>query len=431
MSKRPKIARHPFHLMAKPTGFRCNIACDYCFYLEKEAGTLKPKTQRPLMDDATLEAYVRSYIEANPSLEIEFAWQGGEPTLAGIEFFEKALALQTRHAGGKVVRNSMQTNGLLIDERWARFLADNQFVVGISIDGPSAIHDHHRRARNGKGVYDRVALALEQLKKHGVEHNVLTVVNATTAEHPVEVYRHLTRELGAEHIQFIPAVERRPAGLTEGELLHPQTGSQDAVLTDWSVSGEAYGRFTNAVFDEWVRHDVGRVFVQLFENTLAAFAGEMPSLCVMRPTCGQSLVIEQNGDVFSCDHYVYPEHQLGNVRKDDLASMVTSAKQRGFGLAKADLSAKCMGCEWRFVCRGGCPKHRINRADDHWHNHLCPGYEAMFAHMAPYMRFMAEQLARHRSPAAVMGAVSAIRAAQRPAGPEIPLATPSRDAVTT
>ncbi|MCW2283748.1 uncharacterized protein M2323_001820 [Rhodoblastus acidophilus] len=410
MSKRP--AKRPFHLMAKPTGFRCNIACDYCFYLEKEAGALKPQSPQLHMDDATLDAYVRAYIEANPVDEVEFAWQGGEPTLAGLDFFEKALACQARHARGKTIRNSMQTNGLLIDERWARFLAANAFVVGISVDGPPEIHDCYRRARNGKGVYDEVARAIALFKKHGVEHNILAVVNSVTAEHPVEVYRHLTRELGAQHVQFIPAVERRPAGLAAGELLHPQVEAADAALTDWSVTGEAYGRFTIAVFDEWVQRDVGRVFVQLFENTLAAFAGETPSLCVMRPTCGQSLVIEMNGDVYSCDHYVYPQHRLGNVRRDDLAAMVSGAKQRDFGMAKADLSAKCMKCDWRFVCRGGCPKHRIHRAGTHWHNHLCAGYEAMFAHMAPYMRFMAERLGRRQSPAAVMGAVAAIRAAQ-------------------
>jgi uncharacterized protein len=405
-----KTARKPFHLMAKPTGFHCNIACDYCFYLQKESGTLKTAEKQRHMDDATLEAYVRGYIEANPAKTIEFAWQGGEPTLAGIGFYEKALRLQEKYGRSKIITNAIQTNGLLIDEEWAGFLSRNNFLVGISIDGPSHLHDAHRVSRNGKGVHAQVIKALGHLKQHQVEYNVLSVVNATTAQHPVEIYRYLAHELGARFIQFIPAVEQRSRNSSSSELAHPQTLDPAVEVTPWSVSGEDYGRFMIGVFDEWVRRDVGRVYVQLFDNALAAWSGELPSLCIMRPTCGSVLVIEQNGDVYSCDHYVYETHKLGNVRWDNLATLVDSKKQRAFGMAKADLPKACVQCEWRFVCHGGCPKHRIHRSGNQWHNHLCPGYKAIFSHMAPYMRFMASELRQHRSPAAVMRAAPGIAA---------------------
>jgi len=405
-----RSARKPFHLMAKPTGFRCNIACDYCFYLEKESGTLKSTQNQRRMDDATLESYVRNYIDANPAQEIEFAWQGGEPTLAGIDFYEKALRLQAKHARGKTITNAMQTNGLLINDNWARFLARNNFLIGLSVDGPPHLHNAHRVARNGKGVHTKVIDALDHLKRHRVEYNILSVVNATTAQHPAEIYRYLARELEAQFIQFIPAVEQRTKSASSGELAHPQTLDPTVETTPWSVSGEDYGRFMIGVFDEWVRHDVGRVFVQLFDNALAAWAGEMPSLCIMRPTCGSVLVIEQNGDVYSCDHYVYETHKLGNVRRDSLAGLVDSKRQRAFGMAKADLPKACVQCEWRFTCHGGCPKHRIHRVENHWHNHLCAGYKAIFSHMDPYMRFMAEQLRHRRSPSAVMQAAPMIAA---------------------
>lgn len=409
----PRSARKSFHLMAKPTGFRCNIACDYCFYLEKESGTLKSAQNQRYMDDATLEAYVRNYIDANPAQEIEFAWQGGEPTLAGIDFYERALLLQVKYARGKIISNAMQTNGLLIDDDWAKFLARNAFLVGISIDGPQHLHDTHRMGRNGKGVHTRVIKALGHLKQHRVEFNVLSVVNATTAQHPVEIYRYLTHELGAQFIQFIPAVEQRAKNVNGGELAHPQTLDPNVETTPWSVSGEDYGRFMIGVFDEWVRRDVGRVFVQLFDNALAAWSGEMPSLCIMGPTCGSVLVIEQNGDVYSCDHYVYETHKLGNVKRDSLTGLVDGKRQRAFGMAKADLPKACVQCEWRFTCHGGCPKHRIHRVDNHWHNHLCAGYKAIFSHMDPYMRFMTEQLRRRSSPAAVMQAAPMIAASAR------------------
>lgn len=391
----------PFHLMAKPVSYQCNIACDYCFYLEKEQGTLKPKKAARHMDDATLEAYVRQYIDANPGQDIEFTWQGGEPTLAGIAFYEKALKLQKKYAGGKRISNSMQTNGVLIDEQWAEFLARHRFLVGLSIDGPAWLHDRYRKTRSQQSVFDKVTRAMALLRQYNVDVNVLTVVNNVTAEDPQEIYRYLSQELKAEFIQFIPAVEQRPVNEKFGELLYPQT-LEGRSVTEWSVSGEQWGKFINGVFDLWVRQDVGRVYIQMFDSALAAWLGEKPSLCVMQSSCGFGLVVEQNGDVYSCDHYVYPEHRLGNVRHDSLAKMAGSKQQRKFGLAKTEVSAQCMQCEWRFACHGGCPKHRIHKSGERWHNHLCAGYKAIFSHINPYMRYMAEQIQQQRPPASIM-----------------------------
>jgi uncharacterized protein len=398
----------PFHLMAKPVSYQCNIACDYCFYLEKEQGTLKPRKASRHMDDATLEAYVRQYIEANPAPEVEFTWQGGEPTLAGIDFYEKALQLQHKYAGKKRISNSIQTNGVLIDEAWAKFLAKHHFLVGLSIDGPAWLHDRYRKNRNQRSVFDKVIQAMSLLRKHRVEVNVLTVVNNVTAEHPEEIYEYLTRELGADFLQFIPAVEQRSVDEKYGELLYPQ--SLAGSVTEWSVSGEQWGKFMKGVFDQWVRRDVGRVYVQLFDSSLAAWLGEKPSLCVMQASCGAGLVVEQNGDVYSCDHYVYPEHRLGNLRRDNLAKMAGSKQQKKFGMAKTELTAQCMQCEWRFACHGGCPKHRIHKNGDRWQNHLCAGYKDMFSHMAPYMRYMAEQIQMQAPPANIMGVAELISA---------------------
>lgn len=390
----------PFHLMAKPVSYQCNIACDYCFYLEKEQSTLKPHKPARHMDDVTLEAYVRQYIEANPGPEVEFTWQGGEPTLAGIAFYEKAMQLQSKYAGKKRISNSIQTNGVLIDEAWAAFLAKNQFLVGLSIDGPAWLHDRYRKTRSKQSVFDNVLRAMDLLKKHHVDVNVLTVVNNVTAEHPQEIYAYLTQELKAEFVQFIPAVEQRPANEKYGELLYPQTLAGS--VTEWSVSGEQWGNFMKGVFDLWIRRDVGRVYVQMFDSALAAWLGEQPSLCVMQSSCGFGLVVEQNGDVYSCDHYVYPEHRLGNLRRDSLAKMVASKQQRKFGFAKTEVSSECMRCEWRFACHGGCPKHRIHKMGERWHNHLCAGYKAIFSHVSPYMHYMARQISMQRPPAEVM-----------------------------
>lgn len=391
----------PFHLMAKPVSYQCNIACDYCFYLEKEQGTLKPRKASRHMDDTTLESFVRQYIEANPGPEVEFTWQGGEPTLAGISFYENALLLQRKYAGDKRIINSIQTNGVLIDEKWAEFLAKHNFLVGLSVDGPSWLHDRYRKTRNHHSVFDKVVRAVNLLRKYHVNVNILTVINNITAKYPQEIYRFLTRELKAGFVQFIPAVEQRPVNVKYGELLYPQALSGSSV-TEWSVSGEQWGKFITGVFDLWVREDVGRVYVQIFDSALAAWLGEKPSLCVMQTSCGFGLVVEQNGDVYSCDHYVYPEYRLGNLRRESLAKMAAGRQQRKFGLAKTEVSSECMRCEWRFACHGGCPKHRIHKSGERWHNHLCAGYKAIFSHFDPYMRYMARQISMQRPPAEVM-----------------------------
>ncbi|SFP14034.1 uncharacterized protein SAMN04488056_1242 [Cohaesibacter marisflavi] len=331
-----------------------------------------------------------------------------EPTLAGIPFFQKALELQRKYAAGKQISNSIQTNGLLIDDEWARFLAANHFLVGLSLDGPAPLHDAHRVTNNGKGVQHLVVRALEHLKAHKVDTNILCVVNETTAQHPEEIYTYFTRDLSISFIQFIPAVEQRSQSNPSGELSHPQSEELTAEVTQWSVSGQAYGAFIKGVFDIWVRSDVGKVFVQLFDNSLAAWLGQTPAICVMQPTCGQSLVIEMNGDIYSCDHYVYPAHRLGNVISHDLAAMIDSKAQRSFATAKANLPNACATCEWRFICQGGCPKHRIHRQGSQWHNHLCDGYKAMFSHMAPYMAYMAKQVQAHRPPSGVMSVAKMI-----------------------
>ncbi|MBH3256983.1 anaerobic sulfatase maturase [Serratia marcescens] len=403
--------KRPFHLMAKPTSYQCNLACDYCFYLEKDQGTLKPQQAQRHMDDEVLRLYVQQYIEANPAQEIEFTWQGGEPTLSGLAFFERALFWQRHYAGEKVIRNSIQTNGVLIDEAWAQFLAEHRFLVGLSVDGPAHLHDRYRKTQSGKSAFDKVINALQWLRRYQVEVNILCVVTPQTAKAPLEVYRFITQELAAEFVQFIPVVEQRSVSRKYGELLYPQTLSGNEV-TEWSVSGEEYGHFINTIFDYWVRHDVGRVYVQLFDNALAAWLGEKPSLCIMQPTCGFGLVVEQNGDIYSCDHYVYPEHRLGNLKTDRLDKLVNGKQQRKFGMMKAALPPACEQCPWRFACHGGCPKHRINRVDNHWHNHLCAGYKAIFSHLDPYMRYMAQQIARRQPPANVMHVAASI-AAQR------------------
>lgn len=374
--------KHAFHLMAKPVGWRCNLACDYCFYLAKGQGVLRDACGQRHMSDKVLETYIRQYIAASPGTEVHFTWQGGEPTLAGLDFYRRAVVLQQRYAGDKRITNSFQTNGVLIDDEWAVFLAQYQFLVGISLDGPVHLHIHYRKTGSGKPVFEQVMAALDCLKRHRVDVNILTAVNNVTAQAPLEIYRFLTREVGAEFLQFIPVVEH-----------DAQRG-----LLPWSVTGEDYGRFMIAIFDEWVRHDVGRIFVQLFDNALAAWLGERPALCVMQPTCGRGLVVEQNGDIYSCDHYVDAKHRLGNLLQQPLEKLVAGKVQRHFGLQKAQLPNDCHRCTWRFACQGGCPKHRVNDRL----NHLCAGYRMMFSHMDPYMACMAEQIRQQQSPARVM-----------------------------
>lgn len=400
--------KRPFHMMAKPTSYQCNIKCDYCFYLEKKHRVQdEGQPVQRHMNDAVLQSYIQQYIATCPGDQVEFTWQGGEPTTAGLPFYRKVIALQKRFAQGKTITNSMQTNGVLINEEWAAFLAEHQFLMGISLDGPRHLHDTYRKSTAGRSVFDQVINAIRLFQRYNIDYNVLCVVNNETAQAPLEIYQFITQQLGARFVQFIPIVEQRSATSKWGELIYPHS-PDSKTLTSWSVSGADYGTFITTIFDYWVRHDVGEVYVQLFDNALAAWAGETPSLCVMQKTCGSGLVIEQNGDIYSCDHYVYPHYRLGNLQETPLGKLAWSKQQQKFGQQKANVSSLCQQCEYRFACHGGCPKHRIQRVGSHWHNHLCDGYRKIFAHLDPYMRFMARQLHHQQPPAAIMRYVDQI-----------------------
>lgn len=396
-------ASAPFHIMTKPGGPICNLDCTYCFYLEKEK--LYPATSRWAMSPDVLESYVEQYIAAQPADAAHFAWQGGEPTILGVDFFEKVVELERKHARGRQITNAIQTNGVLLDDRWGEFLARNGFLVGISVDGPPEIHDHYRVDKGGKPTFDRVMNGIRVLKRHGVPFNTLTVVTSRSTRQPLEVYRFL-KEIGSGYMQFIPIVERtaeRPA--SDGLVLIQPSFRGRAEVTPWSVEPLAFGNFLCRIFDEWVRHDVGRQFVQLFDVALEIWVGMGASLCVFGETCGRALAMEHTGDVYSCDHFVYPENRLGNIMDAPLADMVESAQQRTFGLAKRDLLPRyCRECDVRFACNGECPKHRFATTPDGEAglNYLCAGYKAFFHHVDPYMRFMAGELRAGRAPRNVM-----------------------------
>ncbi len=395
-----------FHILAKPIGPVCNLGCTYCFYLEKEKLYPKPGgISAWAMPGEVLDAYIRQYIRARNAPVVTFAWQGGEPTLLGIEFFREVVALQRDYAGGKRIENTFQTNGILLDDRWGEFFAHNGFLVGLSIDGPDKLHDKYRIDKGGKPTFEQVMRGMRILKKHAVEFNTLTVVNRHNSWHPLEVYRFL-KDSGGGFMQFIPLVERVAQDPTpDGLSLIPPDYGRRARVAEWSVEPLRYGTFLCSIFDEWVRRDVGRCYVQLFDVALEAWMGLESSLCVFRPTCGEAMAIEHNGDLYSCDHYVYPANRLGNVLESPLSVLVTSEQQRKFGRDKMDtLPQYCRTCEVRFACNGECPKHRFLPAPggEAGLNYLCEGYRLFFRHIDPYMRFMAAELREQRAPANVM-----------------------------
>jgi uncharacterized protein len=377
----------PFHLLAKPTGAVCNLDCAYCFYLSKEA--LYPGS-RFRMADELLETYIRQLIEAHAGVPwVDVAWQGGEPTLMGLDFFRRSVELVDAHLGpGQRANYTIQTNGTKLDPAWAAFLREHDVLVGISIDGPREVHDAFRVTRAGRGSFDQVMRGLGHLRDGGVEFNVLTTVHAANEDRGAEVYRFVRDDCGARHLQLIPVVEREGGGVTSR-----------------SVSPAGYGRFLIDVFDEWIARDVGTVFVQMFDTALANWAGERPGMCVHCETCGSALALEHTGDVFSCDHFVDPEHRLGNITERHLAELVASDRQRAFGEAKRDdLPAFCRACDVRFACHGGCPKDRFTRTPDGEPglNYLCEGLKAFFHHVDRPMRLMTALLAQGRAPAEVM-----------------------------
>jgi serine-type anaerobic sulfatase-maturating enzyme len=397
-----------FHIMTKPIGPICNLDCKYCFYLEKE--NLYPETRHWAMSRETLERYIRQYIAAQPSEQIHFAWQGGEPTLLGVDFFRTVVSLQRQYADGKTIHNALQTNGTLLDDEWAEFLAENQFLLGVSIDGPRELHDSYRVDKGNASTFDRMMRGLARLKKHQVDFNTLTVVHRQNSAYPIEVYRFL-KEIGSGFMQFIPVVERKAAEPdAHGLVLIQPSVDKDAEVTDWSVEPVAYGNFLARIFDEWVKRDVGRYFVQLFDVALESWLGLEASLCVFRKTCGSALAMEHTGDVYSCDHFVYPEHKLGNIAELALEQMVSSRQQTTFGNNKRDLLPRmCRTCEVRFACNGECPKHRFLKTPDGEPglNYLCAGYKHFFNYIDPYMRFMAAELRAGRPPANVMQFIGA------------------------
>ena len=404
-----------FHFLTKPVGPICNLDCHYCFYLEKEK--LYPGEKSWRMSDEVLEEYVRQYIQSQPIPEISFAWQGGEPTLLGVEFFRKAVALQKKYAQGKTISNAIQTNGTLLDDEWCEFLAANRFLVGISIDGPAELHDKYRVDKGQKPTFDRVMRGLELLKKHRVDFNTLTVVNRANSQKPLEVYRFL-KSIGSQFLQFIPLVERAASTEAKTEGYHfaapplPFDGQKSPPVTEWSVEAAQYGIFLCAIFDEWVRHDVGKTFVQLFDVALGNWMGLGSGLCVFAEKCGAALAMEHNGDVYSCDHYVYPRYKLGNVMNQSLGAMVNSPEQMRFGNDKLDSLPKfCRECEVRFACNGECPKHRFIQTPDGEAglNYLCAAYKKFFHHVDPYMRAMAMLLENRRPPAEIMRMAVAAR----------------------
>ena len=391
--KIPINAPTGYHVLTKPTGAICNLDCEYCFFLSKEM--LYPGS-RFRMAEELLETYIKQLLESHRTQEVTVGWQGGEPTLMGLEFFQKSIEIQKKHKKPfQTIQNTMQTNGTKLDDEWCRFFKENNFLIGISIDGPREIHDSYRVDKGGNGTFDQVIRGLDYLKKHQVEFNILTTVHANNGDHPLEVYRFFRDDLEAEFIQFIPIVER------DNELGYQQGNK----VTSRSVKGDQYGRFLIAIYDEWVRNDVGRVYVQLFDVALNAWVGAPPSLCVFSPTCGNALALEHNGDLYSCDHFVEPDYLIGNIKEQHMIELVASPQQRKFGQDKLDtLPQYCRECEVRFVCHGGCPKNRFILTPDGEPglNYLCSGYRPFFNHIDETMKSMASLYQQGRAPADVM-----------------------------
>ena len=394
--------------MVKPIGPVCNLACRYCFYLEKQH--LFPENENYKMREDVLETFVKNYIETNPAKEINFAWQGGEPTLMGIDFFKKVVELQNKYSGGKKISNAFQTNAIIVDDEWCEFFAENNFLIGVSIDGPPEINDKFRVDKSGNPTTEIVVRAIDKMKKYGVQFNSLSCVNRLSGSKPLEVYNFL-KSIGVEFMQFIPIVERVADDEAEKlgiELAVPPELDQEpeaAKVTSWSVQPRQYGNFLNSIFDEWVKKDVGKIFVQIFDVALSAWVGYIPTLCCFAPRCGNALILEHNGDVFACDHFMYPKYNRGNIMEKPLDEMVFSPEQIKFGNDKtAALPDFCLKCSVRFACNGGCPKHRflLTKQKEPGLNYLCAGYKKFFKHINPKMQEMSELIRMGRPAADIM-----------------------------
>ncbi|KAB7668320.1 anaerobic sulfatase maturase [Plesiomonas shigelloides] len=388
-----------FHMMAKPTSYRCNLKCEYCFYLEKENSLVDniktekqaQQKQPDIMSDNMLKQYIRDYIHSQPGEQIDFSWQGGEPTLAGIEFYKKAVQYQKQYGQGKTITNSFQTNAVAINKQWAEFFAEHNFLIGISIDGLPEVHDQYRISVNGKPTFARVKRAIELLIEHSVEFNTLTVINDKNWDKGAETYHYL-KSLGAKYLQFIPIIEVAESAQNSS---HHYAPGPNPTLCAFSVPAHGYGIFMTAVFDEWLKEDVGTIFVRMFDSILATWLGHPASVCVQSKECGQAVVIEANGDVYSCDHYVYPANNLGNIKQTELIKIVNNKKQLQFAKAKSSkLTEQCQQCDVHKLCYGGCPKHRIVtiNGEKHKQNYLCPSYQQIFKHTAPAMHMMRQSI---------------------------------------
>jgi len=416
MTTEPLSAPPAFHLLAKPSGATCNIDCTYCFFLSKEA--LYPN-EKSRMSEATLETYIRQLLESHRTQEVTVAWQGGEPTLMKLDFFKRAVELvETYRRPEQIVQHTFQTNGLLLDDDWCAFFKEHHFLVGLSVDGPRELHNTYRVDRRGQGTFDLVMQGWRALRRHSVDFNILCTVNAANQHHGRTVYSFFRDELGAKWVQFIPIIERASAETLEianqgwsdrpgqKRLLYTQTGN---LVTERTVGAEQYGRFLVDVFEEWVRHDVGQVFVQLFDVTLEAFFGRH-LLCIHAPTCGYGPALEHNGDLYSCDHFVEPRFKLGNIHQTHMLQLVASPDQRKFGDNKRDtLTTQCQECKVRHLCNGGCPKDRfaLSRDGQPGQNYLCPGLELFFMHTGPAFSRMAQLIQQNRAPSEIMAWVAA------------------------
>lgn len=396
-----QVAPVAFSTMLKPAGSACNLDCHYCYYLDK---AVQYGGRQAVMDDDLLELYIKQYIGANEVDTVQFCWHGGEPLLLGLDFYRRAMELQRRYADGKRIENTLQTNGMLVDGAWCDLFAANNFLVGISLDGPGDIHDAFRLTKGGKPTFARVMQTVGMFRRSGVEFNTLSVVNRRCEGRGGEIYRFFRDEVHSRFMQFLPAVEHVVDKPGHHRPLIVPPGHDGARLAEWSVSAEGYGHFLCDVFDQWVVSDVGRCFVQLFDASLAQWCGVQPGVCSMGETCGDALVVEHNGDVYSCDHFVYPEYKLGNIAETPLAEIYRSQKRREFGLNKRNtLPSECLRCNYYFACRGECPKHRFARgADGSPKNSLCEGLKYYFRHAEPYVEYMRDLLARQQPPAWVM-----------------------------
>lgn len=394
----------PLYVMLKPVGASCNLRCKYCYYLEKSC--LYDSSGRRTISDEMLERFVKQYIEAQTMPQVLFTWHGGEPMMRPLSFYRRAMELQRRYAHGKRIDNVIQTNGTMLTDEWCEFLRENNWLVGVSIDGPQEFHDEYRRTQTGKPSWSKVMQGIRLLKKHGVEWNAMAVVNDFNADYPLEFYRFF-KDLDCHYLQFSPIVERI-VNHKDGRHLADINDAEDAPLADFSVTAEQWGNFLIAIFDEWVRQDVGTYFVEMFDCILANWCGQQPGICIFGKECGHAGVMEWNGDVYSCDHFVFPEYRLGNIRDKTLTEMLYGEQQNKFSRLKhSSLPRQCRECPFEFACHGECPKNRFlrDKYGEPGLNYLCSGYRKFLEHVAPYMDYMKRELDNQRPPANIMDAI--------------------------